>query len=446
MDYAFRFTREARPASRPILSLVVFLLVSLSSTSATPATGALQGASPLVSVEVTGSKRFSSEQIVAATGLHPGSGVTRDDLQTGADRLVRLGPFASVQYRFSTAGAGVKITYEVTDAAELPVAFDNFPWFSDDELTSALKSALPLFDGNAPSQGTMLDDISAAIQKLLETRNVHARVSHAIAIVGAASQQVQLFSAEGAELDVGAIEFSDALAKSDRGLEARASDLLGQPFSRSGIEIFELEQIRPLYLSHGFLQVRFGQPSVRLPSDSKAPNAKRIVITIPIEPGPTYIWNGITWKGNYTIPPDALDDLLKLKTDDLADGMKIEGGLQAVRDLYSERGYLDAKVDAVPKFDDAAKHVSYSVTVDEGPQYHMGNLVLTGLSLDGEKRIRSAWRIAPGAVFDKNAYDQFVDTGIKQAFAGSPFRYEKIGRFLQQNPHEAKVDVMLDFQ
>ncbi len=76
----------------------------------------------------------------------------------------------------------------------------------------------------------------------------------------------------------------------------------------------------------------------------------------------------------------------------------------------------------------------------------MGNLVLTGLSLDGEKRIRSAWKIAPGSVFDKNVFDQFVDTGIKQAFAGSPFRYEKIGRFLQQNPQEAKVDVMLDFQ
>jgi outer membrane protein assembly factor BamA len=448
MDYAFRLPWKPAPAPRWILSLIFFFLPFLSALLATPAKGAQQGASPLVSVEVTGSQRFSSEQVRAATGLHPGSTVTRDDLQAGADRLVRLGPFASVQYRFSTAGTGVKITYEVTDAAELPVAFDNFPWFSDDELTSALKSALPLFDGNAPSQGTMLDDISAAIQKLLETRNVHARVSHAIAIVGEAGRQVQLFSAEGAELNVGAIEFSDALAKTDRRLEERASDLLGQPFSRSGIEIFELEQIRPLYLSHGFLQVRFGQPSVRLPSDSKTPNAnaKKIVVTIPIEPGPTYLWDGITWKGNYTIPPDALDELLKLKSDDPADGMKIEGGVQAVRDLYGERGYLDAQVDAVPKFDDAAKRVSYSVKVDEGPQYHMGNLVLTGLSLDGEKRIRSAWRIPPGAVFDKNAYDQFVDTGIKQAFAGSPFRYEKIGRFLKQNSQEAKVDVMLDFQ
>ena len=52
----------------------------------------------------------------------------------------------------------------------------------------------------------------------------------------------------------------------------------------------------------------------------------------------------------------------------------------------------------------------------------------------------------PGAVFDKNLYDAFVDTGIQKAFAGSPFRYDKIGRFLQENPKDSKVDVLLDFQ
>jgi outer membrane protein assembly factor BamA len=446
MNCAWRSRPGAEAVFVRAFWLIFFFLLSVTAVLVNPTEAAQQGASPLVSVDVTGSRRFSTEQIAAATGLRVGSAVTHDDLQRGADRLVRLGPFASVQYRYSTVGVGVKITYEVTDSAELPVAFDNFPWFSDDELTSALRADLALFDGNAPSQGTMLDDISAAIQKLLETRNVHARVSHAIAIVGAAGQQVQLFSAEGAELNVGEIEFSDALAKSDRGLQERASDILGQPFSRSGVEIFELEQIRPLYLSHGFLQVRFGQPRVHLPSDSKAPNARKIVVSIPIEPGPAYAWDGVIWKGNYTIPADALDDLLKLKTDDLADGMKIEGGIQGARDLYSERGYLDAKIDAAPKFDDAGKRVSYLVTVDEGPQYRMGSLVLTGLSLDGEKRVRNAWKMATGAVFDKNAYDQFVDTGLKQAFAGSPFRYDKIGRFLQENAREAKVDVMLDFQ
>jgi hypothetical protein len=76
----------------------------------------------------------------------------------------------------------------------------------------------------------------------------------------------------------------------------------------------------------------------------------------------------------------------------------------------------------------------------------MGKLVLTGLSIDGESRARAVWRIPPGAVFDNNVYEDFLSNGIKQAFAGFPFHYEKIGRFLQKDSATGTVDVLLDFQ
>ena len=426
-----------------LFSLSVLLLSSFALPARIPPA---PQSSPLVSVEVIGSSRYRSEQIVPVTGLRVGASVSRDDLQAAADRLAKLGFFASVQYRFAGAGPGVKVTYEVADAPEIPVAFDNISWLTDEELTSQLKTSLPLFDGYAPEHGALLDDISSAIQKMLEARNVHARVSHSISYIGAASQKVQMFSVAGADLVVGAVEFPDVLAKTDRGLQERVLDLLGQPYSRAGIEVFELEQVRPIYLAHGFLQVKFGSPAVSFAGDPKAPSGNKVTVTVPIEPGRAYTWNGVTWKGNYSIPSDGLDQLLKLQTGDVADGMKIQAGVEAVRGLYAERGYLDAKIDPLPQFEETSKRVAYAVTVDEGPQYHMGKLVLTGLSLDGEKRIRAAWKLAPGDAFDKNVYDQFVDTGIKQAFAGSPLRYDKIGRFLQQNAQDAKVDVLLDFQ
>src|SRR5579872_4803345 len=92
--------------------------------------------SPLLAVEVTGSVRYRSEQIAASTGLQAGTIVTREQIQLGADRLAKLGPFNSVQYRYSTLGPGIKIEYQVTDAPEIPVSFDNFPWLTDEELTT----------------------------------------------------------------------------------------------------------------------------------------------------------------------------------------------------------------------------------------------------------------------------------------------------------------------
>lgn len=447
MEFGEALSRNPLRASR---RLWPFCLLSALAMFLAPAdqaqTGDSADASPLVSISATGSTKFSSEQIAAASGLHPGAKVSRDDIQAAANRLARLGPFTDVQYRFSAAGPGVKIEYQLADAPEIPIAFDSFPGLKDDELIAAVKKSVPLFDGMAPANGMILDEIGTAIENELAARGIHERVSHSVSLAGESGSQVQLFSAEGGDLNVSAIEFSDALANSDHAVMDSASDLLGKPFSRASIEIFELEDVRPVYLAHGFLRVQFGTPSAQRAGGEKDATPDKVTVLAPVDRGPVYNWSGVTWKGNYAVPADALDDLIKLNTGDVADGMKIQAGIDGIHDVYSRRGFLDVKVEANPKFDDTAKNVSYSISIDEGPQYHMGNLILTGLSLDGEKKIRDAWKIPVGSVFDKTAYEDFVDLGIKRAFAGLPYRYEKIGRFLQENAQESKVDVMIDFQ
>ena len=396
----------------------------------------------LASVAVVGSSRFRSEEIAPATGLRVGSEISREDLQKAADALAQLGWFTGVQYRFASGAKGVEAEFRVTDAPAVPVAFDNFPWFTDSELTAAVKGSVALFDGTAPEHGTVIDAMGDAIATLLAKRGVQASVSHEL-VAALGGERVQEFRAEGASVNIAGVEFTDALAQTDRGIQTRLADLIGKPFSRRAIELFEFEQVRPIYLEHAFLRARFGPPRAKVAS---APGGTTVTVVAPVEPGAAYLWNGATWSGNSSIPPAELAALAPLKPGDLADGMKIEGAWQNVRDAYTRRGYLDAKVSPVAQFDDAAKSVRYAVSVTEGPQYHMGKLVLTGLSAEGERRIRAAWKIPPGAVFDKSVFEGFLDAGVKQAFFGLPFHYERIGRFLQQNPQSGSVDVMLDFQ
>jgi outer membrane protein insertion porin family len=172
----------------------------------------------------------------------------------------------------------------------------------------------------------------------------------------------------------------------------------------------------------------------------------RVGVSVNIEPGPAFNWNGVTWKGNSAIRSAQLDTAVTLKPGDLADGVKIEATWNRVRDLFGRLGYLDLKLDAAPQFDDAAKRVSYVVTITEGQQYRMGNLVISGLSVEGERRIRDAWKIPEGSLFDEVSYDQFLDTGVKEAFAGLPLHYDKIVRFVEEDSKAGTVNVMLDFQ
>ena len=126
----------------------------------------------IASIKVEGSVRFPGEQIASMTGLKPGDEVTREDLQAAADRLAQLGPFRNVRYRFSSRGADVDVEFQLEDAPAFPVSFDNFPWFADEELVEAIRQAVPFFDGTAPEQGEVLDEMKQALEAKLAARNV----------------------------------------------------------------------------------------------------------------------------------------------------------------------------------------------------------------------------------------------------------------------------------
>lgn len=395
-------------------------------------------ASRLESVHVNGS-RFGSDLVAPTTGLHPGEQVTRDDIQKGADALAACGLFSKVQYRFDTEPAGVRVNYEVEDATSFPAYFDNFPWFTDADLTAAVKTSVHLFDGKVPQQGAILDDVAGAISRQLVTRGVATNVTYEFVTLPGMDWPVVRFRAENAAVNIQSVEFSDPLATGDRAIQDRLSDLVGKPFSRTAVEAFEFEQVRPVYLAHAFLNAKFGEPAA-------AVQGNKVIVHVPIDPGRAFTWEGISWIGNEAIPSTDLDKLVELNTGGNADGMKIQATWDDVRKAYGRLGYIDLGMSESPRFDDATGHARYEVRINEGPQYHMGKLVLTGLSMEGERRIRAGWKILAGAVFNEALYEDFLATGIKESLAGLPVHYEKIGRFLQKDPDNAKIDVMLDFQ
>jgi len=61
-----------------------------------------------------------------------------------------------------------------------------------------------------------------------------------------------------------------------------------------------------------------------------------------------------------------LNGLLGIKNGDTADGMQIEAAWDRAREEYARRGYLEAKLDPLPAYDDQAHTVSYSVSIQRG--------------------------------------------------------------------------------
>jgi outer membrane protein insertion porin family len=399
-------------------------------------------------VHVEGQKSFSEAQVVTLTGLVTGSQVGRTDLQAAADKLVKSGLFAKVSYNFQTR-TGVLVTYHVEEAPRIPAYFDNIPWFADSELADAIRAKLPFFDGTLPEGGVVVDIAADAIKDLLAAHNLQVSLEHTVIGDPLGEGHVQQFHIEGSGLRISHLEFSDPALLDSKVAQQHLSEILGKPYSRMTIDLFLLEAIRPVYLQQGYLHVKLGPPEIRLSGAPAAKLPEQIPVYVPVETGAVYHWGGVQWNGNKTVSEFTLTGLMGIKSGDVANGLQIEAGWDRAREELAHHGFLDAKVDPVASYDESAHTVSYSVTVQEGVQYHFGKMVLTGLSPAAEKKVHTAWPIAAGDVFDKTKYEEILtklQRHQEQIFGELPLHYENVGHWLENDTSTGIVNVLLDFK
>jgi outer membrane protein insertion porin family len=404
---------------------------------------------PLREVHTDGEKLLTEPQVIAITGLVTGAQIGRNDLQTAADRLVQSGLFAKVSYNFQTKAAGILVTFHVQESPRIPVYFDNIPWFSDSELGDAIRNKFPFFDGTLPEAGAAVDRASEAVKDLLSTRGLPVSLEHMVIANPNGEGDVQEIRVEGAALQIAKLEFSDPSLLASKAVQQHLSEILGKPYSRMTIDLFLSEAIKPIYLQQGFLRVKLGPPEIRLTGAPPPKLPSQIPVYVPIAPGAVYRLNEIHWKGNTLVSEFTLNGLLGVKHGDVADGMRIEASWDRAREEYGHHGYLEARVDPLPAYDDQAHTVSYSVSIQEGPQFHFGKMVLTGISPAAERRLLDAWPFAAGEIFDKAKFEELLaklQTHQEQVFGVLPVHYENVGHWLQTDEGKHTVDVLLDFK
>ncbi len=405
--------------------------------------------SPLREIHVDGEKILTEAQVIAITGLVPGAQIARNDLQTAADKLVQSGLFAKVSYNFQTKFAGVVVTYHVEESPRIPVYFDNIPWLSDSALGDAIRSKLSFFDGTLPEAGAAVDQAGDAVKELLSSHGLQGSLEHTVIANPVGEGNVQEFRIEGAALQIAKLEFGDPALLNSKAVQQHLSEILGKPYSRLTIDLFLSEAIKPIYLQQGFLRVKLGPPEVRLTGDPNQKLPSQIPVYVPVVPGEVYRWKEIHWTGNTLVSEFTLNGMLGIKRGDIADGMQIEAGWDRARDEYAHRGYLEAKLDPVPAYDGQAHTVSYAVSIQEGPQYRFGKMILTGISPAAERKLHAAWPIASGDIFDKAKFEEVLaklQTHQEQVFGELPVHYESVGHWLQTDAVKGTVDVLLDFK
>jgi outer membrane protein insertion porin family len=402
-----------------LLSRSLVGLAALAQTSSPAAKPMPAAAYKLIAVKVTGTKRFTSDEVAAASGLPVGTIAHEEDFRKAARQLGESGAFNSIAFTFSYSGAGTKLEFQVTDADKfVPAGFTDFVWFTDEELRRKLHQHIPLFSGDLPTTGRMADQVSDVLQALLVENGIPGYVEYQRKTDKSQHLEAIDYNVAGVSIRIRHLEFPGAGGAALASLESSAEKLTDREYSREFMNSFIGRTLLPTYHERGYLKAACVPPQPKVvksdaESSSGRPQPTFVDVTFAVTPGIQYKLSGMGWSGNKGVAADALQPLLHGKAGEPANMVQLEDDLHTVQELYGSRGYILASVKVQAQFDDAAGTVVFHLAVDEGSVYRMGELEFRGIDNNLTARLRAAWKIRPGDVYDATYLKQFLPQARK---------------------------------
>jgi outer membrane protein assembly factor BamA len=133
---------------------------------------------------------------------------------------------------------------------------------------------------------------------------------------------------------------------------------------------------------------------------------------------------------------DRLRRLIPIQDGDVFSTTKLYQGFAALEKLYKSEGYAGFSVTPTIALDDKDQSASVTVELDEGEQFHVGEVEALGIDVALAERLRVA--LPKGEIFQSTAVDVALKSVLPDASANRVQLYE--------NEREATVDITIDLR
>lgn len=344
----------------------------------------------------------SQTELLTYSGLAPHKPLSHADVEAAAQKLLDTGLFANIQYKYD--GAELLFTMEPeTDA--VPVHYANFPWWDEPALNDAVAARVPLFHGQLPVESSLQQPVADALKALLAEKGVQAAVTFAPTQDSDGKNTGIVFHIDAPPVQVGAVTLSGASAAWTDPVAAIEKAASGQNYDGAA-EATLVTALKAIYHRQGYLEMAmngFARGEPHLDSGKVL-----VPVSATIAEGPQYKVASLTFAGGGPVTQAEFAKDAKLHPGDIANEDLLHETLALVSAPYKVHGYLQAKIDAAPRFDAANHTVAYAVTVEPGPAFYMGELSLINLSDAQRAEVLKYWPLQEGEPYDATVSASFL--------------------------------------
>ncbi len=361
---------------------------------------------PPKAIRFQGAPQYTQQELLAAAGLKPDARLNFRDVKAHAKQLNDSGLFEVVKFTSDSK----TLLFTLTPSRQLfPMHLENVPLTPGKELDAKLHELFPLYRGLLPASGSMLDGIRQTFEEMLAAKGVKAMVKAALTSgLGPQKLTAMNFSVVSPAVHIGRIQLAGVAMQAKASL--LASGQTGNSFDTENTAIGLQHVFEDLYQDQGYaaVQVDVAQVDPPIVSDQSVD----IPFTVTIKEGGIYKLGTIDFPASGLVARADVEKILsKYPT---GSGRPLDLFLLAVRDAYHANGYLDCSIVSHPSFNEATHIVNYSLEIAPGSQYRLASVKFDGAPDVMAAKLKLAWKMAPGDVFDEGYVSNFAALAQKK--------------------------------
>jgi outer membrane protein insertion porin family len=376
--------------------LVIFFLVLFVSSPAQSQTG------PLIKlIEVNGNKKISTNTILSKLSGREGDSFSKNSVQDDIKSLYKIGYFDDVSVDIEPYEGGVKLIYNLVEKPSIT----SIDFQGNDEFeTDKLKEQITLTLGAIANLPLIADNAKSLISFYQSEGYWLAKVIPIIREISADAVALTYQVDEGPKVKVKKVTIEGNNALSDRKIKKVMQTKKWWLFSfLTGSGIYkrdqmkdDVERIRDLYHSIGYIYVVISEPKIEL-----SPDRKKLYIAMTVSERDQYSVGDITVQGNAAFSESDLLKDLEIASGQIFNRRALRKDVDNIIDHYMENGY--ARVDVNPLINvRKQEHIAdITLSITEGGIFRIGRINITGNTKTRDKVIRREMRLDEGEIFNK---------------------------------------------
>jgi len=356
---------------------------------------------PLIkSIELRGNKKIEDAMIYAKIKTKTGEPLSQKTIQGDIKTLYGTGYFDDVRVEIEPFEGGLKVIFIFKEKPIITsIDFQGNKKFD----TETLKEKITITPGAIANLSLIRDNVKKIVSFYQSEGYWLVKVIPIIREISEDAVALTFQIEEGKKVVIKKITIEGNKALSDKEIKKVMktkkrwlfSFITGSGYYKKDVMDADIERIRELYQSKGYIYVAIAKPEITL-----SPDKRKLYIKISISEGDQYRVGNVEIIGNTVFSTTELYQQIEMASGKIFNRNALRKDIEKILDLYMEKGYARADVEPIINVNPELKIADITLSITEDGVFRVGRIEITGNTRTRDKVIRREMRLDEGDIFN----------------------------------------------